>query len=160
MQGLEELKHCVLLVYAILDIVGTVSCMMYKIYYKPKPALNQALVPMQYARLNRGAASAHEDQLGRPRSRTEQLAWNRCSPSVPKEHAPSFSFASCLFIELYVRLLMTSKLSFVSFQSVILCLYGSSRGFRGLLGWSFRRYELMRHHPSQACHDHAKDCYD
>ena len=63
MQGLEELKHCVLLVYAILDIVGTVSCMMYKIYYKPKPALNEALVPMQYARLTRGAASANEDHL-------------------------------------------------------------------------------------------------
>ena len=159
MEGLEELKHCVLLVYAILDIVGTVSCMMYKIYYKPKLALNEALVPMQYARLTRGAASAHEDQLGRPRSRTEQLAWNRCSPSVPKEHAPSFSSASCLFIDLYVRLLMTSKLSFVSSQSssAVMAFQEASEAYLVL---SFRRYELMRHHPSQACHHHAKDCYD
>ena len=38
-------------------------CMMYKIYSNPSHALNDALVPKQYCRQTRGAASAHEHQL-------------------------------------------------------------------------------------------------
>ena len=49
---------------------------MFKIHFNPNHALNEALVPVQYGRLTRGAASAYENQLGRLRARTKKFS--RC----------------------------------------------------------------------------------